>query len=468
MFYQLFVTFVKTKFAYLLLGSGILASLGAMMLLFRSERSLAGNPPNVILIMVDTLRADHLSAYGYERQTTPFLDALVADEAVLFSQAYSASSWTYPSNAGLFTGRKPSALGINWSDITSSIAPEEKLLTEYLQEAGYYTAGFVSSWYTSARFGFSQGFDTFQEEIGTTQFSTSADEINQLTSNWLDTVWVPTIQGTQPLFLFVYYFDPHTWYLPAQECDIFDPGYMGEFSGELYKDGFEVIRGELIPTVEDVEHLKALYDGEIKCWDQAFADLWAHLNSLGLIENSILIFTSDHGEMFGEKGYWLHHTSIYEEEIRVPLLISYPGVVPAQTLNTPVQSLDILPTLLDWLNQPIPNNLDGSSLVPLINNKTTTHRPIFTEMDALNEPDHPAYGYIALYDVRAVRQEEWKYIHNVGQENDELYELQPNSIYETENLIEQEPTIAQSLFVLLQQWFHLPTDHSYLPTMFIK
>lgn len=132
------------------------------------------------------------------------------------------------------------------------------------------------------------------------------------------------------------------------------------------------------------------------------------------------------------------------------------------------QSLDILPTLLDWFNQPIPNKLDGSSLVPLINNETTTHRPIFTEMDALNEPDHPAYGYIALYDVRAVRQEEWKYIHNVGQENDELYELQPNSIYETENLIEQEPTIAQSLFVLLQQWFHLPTDHSYLPTMFIK
>ncbi len=425
--------------------------------------------PHVIFITVDATRADHISAYGYGRATTPNLDAILADQGVLFTQATTPSSWTFPSNTGTLTGRMPSAIGVNWTDDDARIPDGETMLAEYLQDAGYYTAGFISAHYTRGQFGFNQGFNVYEELVGNGATTTDAEEINTLAMDWFQTEWIPVISGTQPLFLYLYYYDPHTWYNPPPPYDIlYDPTYTGTLTAEVYRDGQDVVSGIITPTARDIAHLQALYDGEITYWDAEFSTMMAYLDSIGLLDNSIIVLTSDHGQMFGEHGKWIHHNSVYEEVLRVPLLIRYTGVIsPGTIITTPVSTIDVTPTLLDWLGIPLPENMQGISLATIIQGEVRSGiRPIYSETDGTTDVNAPDYWIAPRHDLRAVRYDNWKYIHQVVfQGEDELYEMQTGSQYEVNNVIDDEPDTAVTLQQMLIDYFDLPTNYLFLPAI---
>lgn len=422
--------------------------------------------PHIVLIVVDALRADHVSAYGYGRTTTPNLDSLVADRGVLFQSATAPSAWTLPSNAALLTGRSPFKMGVVWSDPQSVVPAQEKMLAEHLDDAGYYTAGFVSAHYVRNRLGFGQGFDIYREQVGNTDHSTRADQVNAMAMDWLGANWA-TISGTKPLFLFLYYFDPHTWYDPPPPYDtLYDPAYTGTMTTSVYRDGESVVSGAIVPTERDVQHLQALYDGEVAYWDVYLGEMLTYLETMHLLDNSIVIVTSDHGEMFGEHGQWTHRNSLYEQVLRVPLVVRATGIVsPGLVVSSPVQITDIVPTLLDWLGRPIPSNLQGMSLRQLAQGQPATGtRDILSEMDAITDPGVPGYWLAPRHESRSIRRGDWKYIHHVGQKSaDELYRLQSPTYYETDNLMPTEPQIAADLFQALVDWFHIPTQFVYLP-----
>jgi arylsulfatase A-like enzyme len=424
--------------------------------------------PNIFLVVVDALRADHVSSYGYERATTPNLDSLVADRGVLFQNATAPSAWTFPSNAALLTGRSPFKIGVSWSDPQSVVPDQEMMLAEYLHDAGYYAAGFVSAHYVRNSLGFGQGFDIYDEQIGDTENSTRADRVNAMAMNWLGNSWAP-ISGTKPLFLFLYYFDPHTWYNPPPPYDtLYDPTYTGTLTASVYQDGESVVSGAIAPTERDVQHLKGLYDGEVTYWDADLGEMLTYLETLHLLDNSIVIVTSDHGEMFGEHGKWTHRNSLYEQVLRVPLTIRATGIVSAGlVVSSPVQTTDIVPTVLDWLGRPIPPDLQGMSLKLLTQGQPATGaRDIMCEMDAITDPDVPGYWLAPRHELRSIRRGDWKYIHHMGQGGaDELYRLQYPAYYEADNLLSAEPQIADGLFQALVDWFHIPSRLVYLPAV---
>jgi arylsulfatase A-like enzyme len=432
-----------------------------------SPTGTVSSPPNIVLIIVDALRSDHVSAYGYHRGTTPNLDALISDQGVRFQNATTTSPWTCPANAAIMTGRTPSSLGVSWETMANSIPEEAVTLAEYLHDAGYYTAGFANTFCVKGRLGFDQGFDLYDDSLSDHKSSNKAraNVVNNLVINWLETTWAPELSGTQPLFLFIYYFDPHTWYDPLPPYDtLYDATYTGTLTAEVYRDGQDVVSGQIVPTTRDIEHLIALYDGETTYWDAHLGQMLAHLEGMHLLDNALIVVTADHGEMFGEHDQWAHGSSIYEEVLRVPLLMRYTGIIsPGLVVETPVQSMDLMPTIIDWVGLPIPTDLHATSLRSLTQGGTSSiARAVFSEVDALNLPDHPLYWTASRVDLRAIRRAEWKLIHYVGDwDADELYLLQVSSPYETDNLVLSEPDLTCELRQDLLYWFDI---HSiYLP-----
>lgn len=419
--------------------------------------------PNIIFIVADALRGDHISASGYGRHTTPNLDSRIANQGIRFTDATTPSPWTYPTNAAMLTSHFPSSLDIDYADMNSQIPADEMMLAEYLHDAGYTTAGFVAAYYVWEIFGFDQGFDTYIH----TQSGTGAEQVNQLAINWLDTFGSPTKDETSPLFLYLYYYDPHTPYDPPEPYDtLYDSTYTGTLTAEVYGHGHPVVGGEIVPTPRDIEHLIALYDGDISYWDFKLGEMLDHLESLGIMDNSIVVFTSDHGQMFGEHGKWVHRNSLYEEVLRVPFLLSYPGTLTAGTVITaPVHTLDITPTILDLIGLPVPEHMVGQSLATLAEGGSLPeNRPIFAEMDKITDPNHPAAWIAPKVDLYSIKQDGWKLIHGDGSRADDaLFEIQLNSLYETENVIAEQPAQSNLLFDLLINQLGLPTEFTYLP-----
>jgi arylsulfatase A-like enzyme len=426
--------------------------------------SLSGtisSTPHVILIIVDALRSDHVSAYGYGRATTPNLDALVADQGIHFQNATTTSPWTCPANAAVMTGRNPSSLGVSWENTANSIPEQEHTLAEYLHQAGYYTAGFANTYCVKGQLGFDQGFDLYDDSLSshTSSNKARAEQVNLGVMNWLSNTWTTQLSGTRPLFLFIYYFDPHTWYDPLPPYDtLYDATYTGTLTAAVYRDGQDVVSGQITPTARDVEHLIALYDGEITYWDTYLGQMLAYLQDIHLLDNALVAITADHGELFGEHERWAHGNSIYEEVVRVPLLLRYTDVIsPGLIVETPVQNMDLLPTILDLIGLPVPDNLHGFSLRSLVTGGSShVARDTFSEVDALNDPSHSLYWIAPRTDIRSIRNAKWKLIHHVGQwDADELYLLQTSSPYETDNLLLVEPDRARELRQELLDWFDI-------------
>ncbi len=429
------------------------------------------SPPNIILIVVDSLRADHVSGYGYPRQTTPNLDAFMVSQGAIFAEATTTSPWTCPSNAALMTGRMPSTVGATWGKIGDSLPAREETLAEHLSAAGYVTAGVASCYCTKGRLGFDQGFDHYDDVLSDRPGSNKAraSEVNARAIDWLESRRYQRM-ASQPLFLFLYYFDPHLWYTPLPPYDtLYDPTYDGPLTGEVYKDGRDVVEGRIVPTARDVEHLLALYDGEITYWDAQIGQMLAYLQDNHFLDNAIVIVTADHGEMFGEHNAWTHGNTLYGEVVRIPLMVRYTGVIPPAMDETPVHNIDIMPTLLDWAGVPVPAAVQGTSLRSLLESQTPLPgHDVFSELDGITDPSSQFYWLAPRVDLRSIQRQNWKLIHHVGDINaDELYELHSSSPYETENLLSVEPDLANQLRIDLQRWFGLqPQGMScYIPVM---
>jgi arylsulfatase A-like enzyme len=286
-----------------------------------------------------------------------------------------------------------------------------------------------------------------------------AVDINAHAIEWLQNSWLPQARNGQPLFLFLYYFDPHVWYDPLPPYDtLYDSDYSGWLTPAVYRDSQDAVAGKITLSERDLQHLIALYDGEITYWDTYFGQMIAFLDENHLLDNALMLVTADHGESLGEHGKWTHGSSLYEEVLRVPLLMRYSGVIPAGVVvESPAQNFDLTPTILDWAGVALPQDLQALSLRSAALGETSApQRQLFSEVDALLDKKNALYWAAPRISLRMVEQGDWKLLHYLEQPQlDELYLLQPSSLYEQENLILSEPHRAEQLLQDLNNWFDL-------------
>jgi arylsulfatase A-like enzyme len=422
-------------------------------------------PANIVLVFADAVRLDHVSSYGYGRATTPNLDAYLASQGARFSQATTACPWTYPSNAAFFTGREPISLEANWNN---TVLPDGvQTLAGYLKSAGYYTAGFVSAPFIRGSLGFSAGFDVYDDSLAVghaTSYQGIAGELSAQALNWLANSWA----GGQPLFLCLYFFDPHTWYHPPAPYDtLFAPPYAGSVTPAAFRDAQDVVAGQLVLQADDLAHIQALYDGEIAYFDHHLGNLLGYLDDNHFLDNAVVAFTSDHGDSFGEHGVWTHGSSLYEEALRVPLLLRYPGVVsPGLVVGDPVHSGDLMPAILEWAGVPLAPEIEAVSLRPLAEGQTQPARDIFGELDGEPNPAGWAAWNAPYENLRCLRRGAWKYIHHVGfTELDELYQVEATAPYERQNVLADEPAIAGDLLQAVLGHYGPDPYRLYVPAM---
>ncbi len=301
--------------------------------------------PNVVLIAVDTLRADRLGFMGHDRDTSPHLDALARDSLV-FEHAIAPAPWTTPSMAGVFTGLAPAALGIQSRPIP--LPTEVQTVTELLRDRGYLTAGIISHLYIGESYGFHRGFDFWDDTAAGGHEDISSPWVTGLAGNCLEAL----AAQDRPFFLFAHYFDPHYDYLEHGQYTYSKEGpdpYQGPARSR--NDNFEDLRflaknGRL--TEEDLTYLKDLYDSEIAFTDEHIGRLLARLKQLGLYGSTLIVFVADHGEMFAERHQWIGHTKyLFEELVHVPLIIKPAGRPAPQRIEATVSTLAILPTILE-------------------------------------------------------------------------------------------------------------------------
>ena len=319
--------------------------------------------PNIILVVLDTQRADRLGTYGAPRPT-PFLDKLAA-ESLVYDRAYAPSSWTVPSIASLFLAQYPSEHRIA---VVMAVLPDSVVtLAERLHEGGYRTGGFSANIEITAEAGFDQGFDAFR-----TVFKAPKDDakkLNEAAIQWLDEIGDPK---AAPLFLYLQYMEPHSPYRDHVGITATDPPPLpGEWAdyklAERVNEGaFLLATGKPLPdtwnmTPHELGRLKALYDGEVTYLDRQVAAMFAQLDRRGLLENAIVIVTADHGEHLGEHGMLSHGNTLYEEVIRVPLLVRLPERT-SRRIDEPVTVAGLAPAILKQVGLPIP---DGFVVPPL-------------------------------------------------------------------------------------------------------
>lgn len=315
---------------------------------------------NFILIVLDTCRADRLGPFNEEVSFTPNLDALAA-ESVVFTNCLSHASATEPSHRSLFTGQYVHRHGNNENEAPWHSAHS---LAPILKRAGWTTAAFVGGGPLRPFTGLSHGFETYLFSDGPWQ---DASHANLAYSIRRATLWLST-SPKEPYFLFVHGFDPHTPYIPPEP---FRSRHVGTYEGKLDpkgllgRDDFEPLLKANAIHSEDQQYLRNLYDAEVAKADHDLGKFIQQLGDQGLLDRSILVFTSDHGESLGEHD-WYGHARMWEEQLKVPLMIRFPNGQWSARLDDPVQLIDVLPTILSAFNLDIPEASQGLNLMPRI------------------------------------------------------------------------------------------------------
>ena len=386
-------------------------------------------PPNVVLIVIDTLRYDHLACYGGERNTSPAMDAL-ASESARFVRAYATAPWTIPSIASILTGRFPSNHGA--LQLNSKLPAEALTLAEILASRDYLTAGVVSHILLYRSRGFSQGCDHYAEAAGRdVHNSLTTDKVTDRATEFLERF----ATQEQPFFLFVHYFDPHYNYVRHPEY-----GFAADSAGRLLGgedlEELREIEDDLSP--EEFAFLADIYDEEIRHTDAGVGRLLGKLRELGLYDRTLIILTGDHGEEFGDHGRLGHSRTLYEEVMRVPLIIREPSREPrARVVESPVSLVSIVPTVLDLAAIPADSLVfQGESLAPLLSGPPPRPGVLFFEVDfdemkaykkgilidRLKVIRDDVTGKVELYDIRADPHE---LADLAGERSDILSELSP-------------------------------------------
>lgn len=405
-------------------------------------------PPNVLLVSVDTLRADALGAYGGP-VATPAFDGLARD-GVLFDQAIAPAPQTAPSHATLFTGQEV----LHHGSVRNGVPLDEaaETLAEIFRRAGYATAAFVSCFVLDDRFGWAQGFDVYESEFskrGETMrhrrglwekfefqgFDRRAGETNARALPWL-------ASAPEPFFLFVHYFDPHAPYAgpPALVAQV-----PRAFARRQAADRLDGLRAA-VPGIsrEQLEHVLRNYQAEVLAVDRSLGALLAALDARGLRNRTLVVVAADHGEGLGQHGTLDHAPNVYEEQVRVPLLLRWPREIAAgQRLGEPVGLVDVAPTIAELAGVEFTDEPDGRSLTAALKaGAVGDPRPIIGRRRHYERSYHGHRGTKFF-----VRSDRWKYIR-ATEDPDELYDLvaDPN---ELRDLHDEEPDAAARLGAIL-------------------
>ncbi len=310
----------------------------------------------MILIVVDTLRADHLSTYGYPRITSPNLDAWAAGGRV-YERAQSASSWTLPTFGTLLTGYLPMRHGAGYAEPKNKLSSSVVTIAEMLVDRGFRTGAVVNNPFLKRGFGVDRGFGEYDMAFASNDRHRPADAVVSRSLELVDQ-W-----GADPFFLVVHFFEPHMRYDPPL-------GFRGRFSENIETELRYPVSGRTRFKAQseqlsdgDREFIKAAYDEEIAFVDQEFGRLMDGLVERGVLDNTMVVFTSDHGEELFEHGGFEHGHEMWQELLHVPLVVWGPGVKPGRE-SEPVSLADVAPTILEWAGVDIPSDFDGLSLWP--------------------------------------------------------------------------------------------------------
>jgi arylsulfatase A-like enzyme len=397
-------------------------------------------PRNVVFILVDTLRADHLGTYGYARDTSPNVDAF-ARESLQFDDARSQASCTFPSANSMLTSRYPSAFLGQPPPSPLGIPESIPSIAEILQQRGFRTAAVSASPVvrnTPGRFnpgaGFGRGFETFHEDcVWKNAACVNRAAIPLLTPEDTD--------DPRPFFLYLHYMDPHGPYAPPKNHR--RRWALGRPEKKFVRDGNPNPIGDMLykgapdpgATPQDLQYLTDLYDEEIAFFDGHFAQLLAAVREAGRMEDTILVFSSDHGEEFLEHGHIKHCRTLFDSSIKTPLFLRIPGVEP-RVLPQPVQNLDLVPTLLDYLGIDTSTmTFEGESLRPLI--------------EETKELDPHQYGMQGT--LRSAADGQHKLIHDLGRGSYALYDLKADP-RETKDALRGKRRIFHGLRQALTEW----------------
>ena len=438
-----------------------------------SARPAADRPRIVLLISLDTLRPDHLGIYGYDRPTSPAIDSL-GREGVVFEDASTTSPWTLPSHASMLTGLYPNRHGA--TDWETALDVSLPTLAARLAGNGYATAAVVNTLHLSEQFGLTRGFEKFmyvkenEERVGPSTWVT-----DQAIG------WLGELRG-QRVFLFVHYYDVHSRYaaLPRYERQFVSPydGPADGSSGQLYlyllspqfiascqsdpnrESCRSWAKGPIVAEADattvrvdfdtdDIRHLVDLYDAGVRQTDAEVGRLIEFLRLEGLLDQTLVIITADHGEQFLEHGSVLHSRTHYQEVMRVPLILRGPGIPAGRRIATPVSLVDVVPTVLAALGEPAPARADGLDLSALWKPESQTGGHEAESIARLR--DRTIFSEAAASDVvLAARRGRFKLHYNRLTGEQELYDLELDPGEQT-NLAERDPATSAQLRELLLQ-----------------
>jgi arylsulfatase A-like enzyme len=427
--------------------------------------------PNVVLIVMDTVRADHLSLYGYHRDTTPNLQKF-AEEATVYTNVVSPSDTTLSSHASMFTGMYAGQHGAHYGGNSPYVHGLDKkfhTLAEILSDKGYVTLGIAANMGVLGRgFGLDQGFqyynaqryipllnpaDPYYIRQGVRNFFTlfaapedfdrkcrTAEDINREVFSILD-----RLEGKGAFFLFINYMDAHDPYMPPHSFDTRYPGKDDTFTTKRYRQLLQNVIGRgLSISVKEYDHIQSQYDGGIAYLDFNIGQLIKTLKGYASYENTLIIITSDHGEAFGERHLLGHGLSVYRDEINVPLIIKYPHMKQGDHVSETVSSIDIMPTVLDVLGYEMSDSIHGQGLV---NMNKRDGNDFFSE----SYPSRAVIGNSRFKRVeRAVISGKYKFIGSTAGKK-ELYDLSSDPD-EKENLYRADDELSREFEMKLARW----------------
>lgn len=405
------------------------------------------NCENVLMIVVDTLRADHLGCYGYARKTSPHIDAL-ASEGVLCERVFAAGIPTHPAFVTLFTGQYPITHGVVAHGGHVEAPRSAPWLPELMLKNGRTTCAIDNL--AETRLGFGRGYEFYIDPTRNRPLYINADNrlLNQRATPWLEQ------HKREPFFMLVHYWDPHTPYLPPRAyrtlfykgdpCDPHNRSLEGMETHPLGKLWRETWFNQLGGHITDAAYIEALYDGEIRYCDEGIGALLQTLGQLGLTEKTLVIITSDHGELMYRHGIFFDHHGLYDGNLRVPLILRHPSLAPRRVPEL-MASPDITPTLLELCGIAPPDPIEGASFAPCLRGESAApHR------DAIVSEE-------CTWQMKwSIRTDTHKFIRALepdfyGTPMHELYDLRTDPD-ELRNIAETDPKTATSLDARLETW----------------
>lgn len=415
---------------------------------------------NLVWIVIDTMRQDHLSLYGYPRQTSPHLDRWAEDRAAVFTQAVAPAPWTLPSHVSMFTGLGPLRHGVNYNlPAPASLT----LLAEHLRHHGYSTSAFTGGAFVRPNFGLSQGFDRFVYFRDPEEKKSPAAGKDLPTTLALASAALAA-RPPEPFFLFFHTYEVHAPYIAHQP-------YFEQFYGGTLPAGVEAISTQPLDpspasswqqtsrfvvnapaqkvdpyTAEQKQLLDALYDSGIRASDEAIGQLLSQLDQLGLAERTLVVVAADHGESLGEHGAAGHY-NLYDNNLKVPLVIAWPdGRGRGQRIATQVRLIDLAATLTESLGVPPLPEGEGQSLLPLLENPAA---PFPREAESVASSANQGIS------LRVGGRQKLIYQHSVWPQahgRQEVYDLTDDP-GEERDLSAQDPTLAATLLAELERRF---------------